>query len=76
VAQTVLVWLWDGTNASVIDEIPVTAVTPSTTAAAFVASRSYGNLVLPSTHKLFVSTTVSTTASTTALSVIAFGGSY
>lgn len=76
VAQTVLIWLWDGTTAFVVDEIAVTAQTSSTTAAAFSVSSSYGNLVLPPTYKLFASTTVTTTASTTALQVQAFGGEY
>lgn len=76
VAQTVQVWLWDGTTAYLIDEIPVTAVTPSTTAAAFVTSKSYTNLVLPAAFALYVSTTVTTTASTTALSVTLFAGDY
>jgi hypothetical protein len=75
-AQTVLIWEWDGTTAWVIDEIPVTVVTPSTTAAAFNTSRSYTNLVLPVAHALYVSTTITTTAATTALAVTVFAGTY
>ena len=75
-AQTVLIWMWDGTTSWVIDEIVVTALAPSSTASAFTSSKTYTNLVLPSTFALYVSTTVSTTSSTTALSVIAFGGAY
>ncbi len=76
VAQTVLIWLWDGTTAYVVDELTVTAQTPSTTSPAFSVSNTYSNLVLPPTYKLFASTTVTTTASTTALSVQVFGGEY
>jgi hypothetical protein len=72
--QSVLIWLCDGVTAWVIDEIPVTATTPSTIASAFQLSRAYSILVLPSTHTLYTSTTVTTTASTTALAVIVFGG--
>lgn len=75
-AQTVLIWMWDGTNAYVVDEIPVVLTTPSTTAIAFNTSHSYTNLVLPATFALYMSTSVTTTASTTALSVQAFGGLY
>jgi hypothetical protein len=76
VAQTVLIWLFDATTAWVIDEILVTAVTPSTTAAAFSVEKTYSNLVIPTGYSLYVSTTVTTTASTTALQVTAFGGAF
>lgn len=75
-AQTVLIWMWDGTTAYVVDEFVVTAQAPSTTAAAFRLEKSYSNLVLPAAFKLYMSTTVTTTASTTALSVQVFGGDY
>jgi hypothetical protein len=75
-AQTVLIWLWDGTTAWVIDEIVVTATIPSTVAPAFNAFHQYTNLVLPSTYALYAATTVTTTATTTALIVTAFGGAY
>jgi len=76
VAQTVTIWLWDGTTAYPIDELLVTAVTPSTTVASFTTSKSYTNLVLPLTFALYMSTSITTTAATTALAVCAFGGSY
>jgi hypothetical protein len=75
-AQIVQIWAWDGTNAYLIDEISVSALTPSTTAVAFVSSKSYTTLVLPAAFKLFASTTVTTTAATTALQVTVFGGDY
>lgn len=76
-ANIVGIWLWDGTTAYLYDEILVTAVTPSASAAAsFSAQRSYTTLVLPSTFALYASVGVTTTAATTALSVQAFGGSY
>jgi len=73
VAQTVLIWLFDGATAWCYDEIPVTAVTPSTTAASFQGYNMYQGLVLPSTWSVYASTTVTTTAATTALDVIAQG---
>ncbi len=76
VAQTVSIWMWDGTNAYMIDEIVISALTPSTTVASFTTSKFYTNLVLPATFALYMSTSVTTTASTTALSAIAFGGAY
>ncbi len=75
-AQTVSIWLWDGTTAYMIDEILVTLTTPSTTAKAFNTFNTYTNLLLPPTFALYMSTSITTTASTTALSVTAFGGSY
>lgn len=76
VAQTVLLWLTDGVTAYLVDEIAVTAVTPSATTPAFNISKSYANLVLPPSYTLWVSTTVATTVSTNALVVTAFGGDY
>jgi hypothetical protein len=74
-ANVVQVWIWDGTTAWLNDEILVTAVTPSTTAAAFSTVYTYAQpLFLPSTYKLYVSLTVTTTSSTTALQVTAYGG--
>ena len=75
-AQTVLLWLDDGTTSYVIDEILVTVVTPSTTVAAFNTSKAYTNLVVPVGCSLWVSTSITTTTSTTALAVTAFGGTY
>jgi len=76
VAQTVLIWASDGSTAYVVDEISVTAVTPSTTTPSFVTSKNYTNLNLAPTWSLWASTTITTTASTTALAVEAFGGTY
>ena len=76
VAQVVGLWLWDGTTAWLFDEILVTVVTPSTTAASFDTSNTYTTLVLPAAYKLYMSTTVTTTASTTALIVTVYGGDY
>ena len=76
VAQTVLLWMWDGTTAYVFDEFVISAITPSTTAPAFRVEKDYSNLVLPPAFALYISTSVTTTAATTALSVQAFGGTY
>ena len=76
VAQSVILWLSDGTTAYPIDEITITALTPSTTVASFVTSKNYATLVIPPASTLWVSTTIATTASTTALVVTAFGGDY
>ena len=71
------VWVWDGTTAYLLTEIVISAVTPSTTVPSFTATYIPPiPLVLPSTYKLFASTTVTTTASTNALEVNVFGGNY
>lgn len=77
VAQLVGIWIWDGTTASLLTEIAVSAITPSATVAAFSTTWTPPNaLVLPAAFKLFASTTVTTTASTTALQVTVFGGDF
>jgi hypothetical protein len=78
-AQLVGIWMWDGTNATLIDEISVSAVVPSTTSAAFTVTKNYfltAPINVPAANVLYVSTTVTTTASTTALAVCAYGGIY
>lgn len=76
-AGLVGIWLWDGTTAYLLTEIVITAVTPSTTTPAFETTYFPPQpIVLPSTYKLFASTSVTTTASTNALVVIASGGAY
>ena len=76
-ANLVDIWLWDGTTAFMILEVAVTAVTPSTTSAAFTTTYTFPTpLVLPAAFALYASTTVTTTAAGTALQVTAFGGAY
>ena len=73
-ANLVGIWNWDGTTAYLTDEIPVSAVTPSTTSAGFSTTYTFANgLYLPAANRLYVSLTVTTTASTTALTATAFG---
>jgi hypothetical protein len=69
--------MWDGTTAFLIQEILVSAVTPSTTAVAFTTTYTFPiPLNLPAAFALYASTTVTTTAAGTALMVTAFGGAY
>ena len=76
-ANIVDIWVWDGTTAFMIQEIAVTAVTPSATSAAFTTTYVFPiPLNLPSTYALYVSLGVTTTATGTALQVTAFGGAY
>lgn len=76
VAQTVTVWLSDGTTLWPIDEILITAVTPSTTAASGQFFNNYDRINYPSTASIWISTSITTTASTTALDVMVFGAAY
>lgn len=76
-ANTVMIWQFDGTNAYMIQEIAVTAVTPSTTSPAFTTTYVFPqSLNLPSTSSLYVAVGVTTTATGTALQVTAYGGLY
>lgn len=76
VAQTITIWVSDGTTLWPFDELTVTATTPSTTVPSFQVFNTYTGLILPSTHSLWVSTAVTTTAATTALAVVATGATY
>jgi len=71
--QVVTIWEHDGTTAYPIKEIVTSVVTPSTTVASYESGQVPLNITLPSTHSLYMSTTITTTASTTALSVTAVG---
>jgi len=71
VASNVYIWMYNGTNSHLVDEIAVTAVTAGNTAESFSVSKTYNNLVLPPTFQLYVSETVQTD-----LTVFAFGGVY
>lgn len=76
-ANVVGIWVDDATTAFLLVEIPVTAVTPSTTAAAFTVTYTFPlPLNLPAAFVLKASVGVTTTAAGTALQVTAFGGAY
>lgn len=75
-ASTVIIWMDDGTTAWPIDEILIPVVTPSASVASCDVSHIYDKLVLPSTFKLWASTTVAGAAAAQALTVIAYGGAY
>lgn len=71
VAFNLFVWIHDGANAMLFDELDVPAVTAGNTTDSAQVSKQYANLVLPAGYKLYVSQTVLTTAN-----VFAFGGDY
>ncbi len=52
------IWVYDGTTSYLRDEIPIAAVTPSTTAVSTSGRVTYDNLALKSTEALYVSVTV------------------
>lgn len=72
-AQTVLIFLWDGTTAWLFDEVPIAALAPSTSIPSFLIEQQYVGLVIPATWAVYSATTVTTTAATTALDVILVG---
>ena len=76
-AGTVLVWLVNTAGSGyVIDEILITAVTPSASVASATASATYTNLVIPTGWEIWVSGTIAGAAAANALVVTAFGGAY
>jgi hypothetical protein len=73
VAQTITIWMHDGTKAYPIKEIVTTVVTPSTTVASYDSGPVPLGIVLPAAFSLYMSTSITTTTSTTALTISAFG---
>jgi hypothetical protein len=71
VATIMNVWINDGTNSFLYDEISLGAVTANTTVASVSNTINYTNLTLPATYRLFVSQQVSAN-----VTVFAFGGTY
>lgn len=71
VATQQFIWIYNGSNSYLYDEITVAAVTPSNTATSTSNTVSYTTLVLPPTYQLFTSQTVSSN-----VTVYAFGGQY
>jgi hypothetical protein len=74
VANIVSVWIYNGTTSYLYAEIPVTAITPSTTVSAFTSTTTFANLVLPPTYQLYISEQVGTTSAD--FNIYAFGGQY
>jgi hypothetical protein len=71
VATIVDVWVNDGTNSYLVDEISLAAATANTTVVASSNTIAYTRLTLPPTYRVFVSQQVSTN-----VTVFAFGGTY
>jgi hypothetical protein len=72
VADNVLLWIYDGANYRNYDEVLVTAVTPSTSLAAFRRRLTYDNLVLKSGESLRASHTTAGNNSLLDVAVEAF----
>lgn len=62
-AGLIFIWIFDGTDCYLFDEIAVNAITPSNTAAADATTKIYNTsanppLQLPPTYRLYVTTTI------------------
>jgi hypothetical protein len=71
VATIINLWVNDGTNSYLFDEISLPAATANTTVVASSNTISYTRLTLPPTYRLFTSQQVSAN-----VTVFAFGGTY
>jgi len=71
VATIINLWLNDGTNSYLVEEISLPAATANTTAVAASNTIAFTKLTLPPTQRLFVSQQVSAN-----VTVFAFGGTY
>lgn len=69
-AGMVRLYLYDGSNTRLFDEIAVAAITPSASLAAFTYTRRYDNLVLPTGSWVLKASTHNAEA----MNVIALGG--
>ncbi len=77
VAAVVNIFLHDGTTYHLYDQFVITAVTSSTTAAAFRVSKTYANLVLPkATPTWTLRCTVTVAGDQSGLKVTATGGDF
>jgi len=74
VANIISIWIYNGTTSYLYTEIPVTAITPSTTVSAFTSTTTFANLVIPPTYQLYISEQVGTSSAD--FNVYAFGGQY
>ena len=74
VANIISIWIYNGTTSYLYTEIPVTAITPSTTVSAFTSTTTFATLVLPPTYQLYISEQVGTSSAD--FNVYAFGGTY
>jgi len=74
VANIISIWMYNGTTSYLYTEIPVTAITPSTTVSAFTSTTTFANLVIPPTYQLYISEQVGTSSAD--FNVYAFGGQY
>ncbi len=73
VASLVNIFLWDGTQWDLFDQVTITATTGSNTVKGYRLVTAYTDLVLPSTsHKL--GATISVAPTTGTVRVAAFGG--
>jgi hypothetical protein len=74
-AQLVLIYQYDNNSKYwLVDEIPITSVTPSTTAPSFYTQIFYSGWVIPASHLLYACTTVTTTVGGTGFIVSCRGG--
>lgn len=70
-AGVVRLFIYTGTTYYLLQEVLVTAITPSTTVATFTSTLTFNNLMLPSGHSLRA-----TTNNSESFHVIAFGGDF
>jgi hypothetical protein len=71
VATIIDIWINDGTNSYLVEEISLPAATANTTVVASSNTVSFTKLTLPPTYRLFASQQVSAN-----VTVFAFGGTY
>ena len=76
VASKLCIWIYDGTNSTIFDEIDIPAITAGNTTESYFISKNYetlndASIILPPTYQLFVSQTVASN-----VNIYAIGGLY
>jgi len=72
-AQTLTLWVWDGTTAYPYKEMVLDAKTPSTVVGSYEYDYLLTDFSLPIGYALYASTSITTTAATTAFVAMALG---
>jgi len=73
-AMSIYVWIYNGTTATLFDEIILSTTSGSTTANSFQTDVYYSGVILPPTHSLYVSESILSNATLTGCVVHVFGG--
>lgn len=76
VANVIRFWIYDGTTYSLLKEVQVSALTASTTAAAYQNTLTFNNLVLPAAATAYTIKAAPAVVETNGFKISVFGGNF